>query len=109
MATEARNTKDRARKGGDRDSGPRTSATRIAACAQDHISALTSKNVVGVTSVEPAEQGWLVEVEVLEEARIPSSSDMLALYEAELDDHGDLLAYRRTRRYARGRADAGRS
>ncbi len=93
----------------DRDTGAKPSASRIAAQALEHITALTSKDVVGVTSVEPAEQGWLVEVEVLEEARIPSSSDMLALYEAELSEDGDLLAYRRTRRYARGRADAGRS
>ena len=85
------------------------SASRIAAQAQEHISSLTSRTVVGVTSVEPSEQGWLVEVEVVEDPRIPSSSDMLALYEAELDENGDLLAYRRTRRYARGRADAGRN
>lgn len=105
MATDAKDADD----AGKRGTGRKPSASRIAAQAQEHLSALTSKPVVGVTSVEPAEQGWLVEVEVLEEARIPSSSDMLALYEAELNEHGDLLAYRRTKRYARGRADAGRS
>ncbi|MFI7673864.1 gas vesicle protein GvpO [Actinophytocola sp. NPDC049390] len=114
MATDARNAKDDTEDvsedvSEDRsDPGPKPSASRIAAHAGDHISALTGKSVASVTSVEPAEQGWLVEVEVLEEARIPSSSDMLALYEAELSDDGDLLAYRRTRRYARGRADGGR-
>jgi hypothetical protein len=108
MAT-AKNAKDDAEDGTARDTGKKPSASRIAAQAGDHISALTSRSVVGVTSVEPAEQGWLVEVEVLEDRRVPSSADMLALYEAELNDDGDLLAYRRTRRYARGRADAGRS
>lgn len=88
--------------------GARTSASRIAAHAQEHINALTSRDVVGVTSVEPTDTGWLVQVEVLEDRRVPSSSDMLALYEAELDENGDLLAYRRTRRYVRGRADLGR-
>ncbi len=107
MAADAKNARDKADDGGGRDRKP--SASRVAAQAAEHISALTAKSVVGVTSVEPSEQGWLVEVEVLEDARVPSSSDMLALYEAELDDNGDLLAYRRTRRYARGRADAGRS
>jgi hypothetical protein len=92
--------------GGDQQS---LSAARVAAQAGDHISALTAKRVVGVTSVEPVEQGWLVEVEVLEDARVPSSSDVLALYEADLNEQGDLLAYRRTRRYPRGSADAGRS
>ncbi|MFC4853027.1 gas vesicle protein GvpO [Actinophytocola glycyrrhizae] len=113
MATNAKNTEDntenRAEGSGDRGAGQKSSASRIAAQAQEHISALTSKSVVGVTSVGPVEQGWLVEVEVLEDRRIPSSSDVLALYEAELNEHGDLLAYRRTRRYPRGGADVGRS
>lgn len=93
----------------ERGTEEKPAASRIAAHAQEHIGALTGKSVVGVTSVEPVENGgWMVQVEVLEDRRVPSSSDMLALYEAELDDNGDLLAYRRTRRYARGRADLGR-
>lgn len=87
----------------------KTSAARIAAQAQEHIGALTSKSVVGVISVEPNDDGWLVQIEVLEDRRIPQSSDMLAIYEAELDGEGDLLAYRRTKRYVRGRADQGRN
>lgn len=87
----------------------KTTAAQMAAQAQEHISALTSKSVVGVISVEPSDDGWLIEVEVVEDHRIPASSDMLAVYEAELDDDGDLLSYRRTLRYARGRADVGRS
>jgi hypothetical protein len=56
-----------------------------------------------MTSVElTADDGWVVEFEVLEERRIPSSSDILALYEVELDADGELLAFRRTRRYLRG-------
>jgi hypothetical protein len=46
-------------------------------------------------------------VEVVEESRIPSTSDMLVLYEVELDLRGELLAYRRTRRYLRGRSNGG--
>ncbi|OLF14588.1 gas vesicle protein [Actinophytocola xinjiangensis] len=89
--------------------GTTTSATRAAAQAQEHLSALTTKDVSGVVSVEPTEDGWLVEVEVIEDHRIPASSDMLAVYEAALDEQGDLLSYRRTRRYPRGRADVGRN
>jgi len=55
-----------------------------------------------VTLVAPREHGWVVDVEVLEDHRIPSSSDILAIYEIEMDDEGDLLSYRRTRRYRRG-------
>lgn len=75
--------------------------------ALEHVGKLTTKSPVGVTMVEPAEDGWLVEVEVVEERRIPSSADMLALYEVELDLDGNLLAYRRTKRYGRGHTDPG--
>ena len=68
------------------------------------IASLTGKNPEGVTGVEPTEDGWLVSVEVLEDRRVPSSGDILALYEAELDPDGSLLAYRRARRYSRNQA-----
>jgi hypothetical protein len=56
--------------------------------------------------VEPGEDGWIVSVEVVEDPRIPSSSDILATYETEFDLSGELLSYRRVRRYARGRGDS---
>ncbi len=68
------------------------------------IAALTGKSPEGVTGVEPTEDGWLVSVEVLEDRRVPSSGDILALYAAELDLDGSLLAYRRARRYSRNHA-----
>ncbi|MEV4375539.1 gas vesicle protein GvpO [Streptosporangium sp. NPDC049644] len=71
------------------------------------IAELTSKDTEGVTQVRPAEDGWLVDVEVVEDRHIPSSGDMLALYQVQLDPEGDLLSYRRVRRYRRGRADSG--
>lgn len=82
-------------------------ASTAAATAVRQLADLIASEPVGVTSVEPVEEGWLVEVEVLEERRIPSSADLLALYEIELDEDGDLLAFRRTKRYARGRAGTG--
>ncbi|WP_156689894.1 gas vesicle protein GvpO [Mycobacterium sp. Marseille-P9652] len=61
-----------------------------------------------ITSAVPTDEGgWVVEVETVEDRRIPSSADMLALYEVELDSTGEMLAYRRTRRYMRGQTDRG--
>ncbi|GAA5068361.1 hypothetical protein HNP84_008363 [Thermocatellispora tengchongensis] len=71
-----------------------------------HIAGLTGKEVEGVTLVQPTETGWLVGVEVTEDRRIPSSGDILALYEAELDLDGELVSYRRVRRYKRSSAEA---
>jgi hypothetical protein len=68
---------------------------------------MTAKDPEGVTSVAPAEDGWTVEVEVVEDRRIPSSADVLALYEVQIDTEGSLKSYRRTRRYTRGRGNSG--
>lgn len=88
--------------------GPaRTPAAAAARAGLDGIIALTGKQAESVTAVEPAGEGWLIAVEVIEDQRVPSSADILATYEAELDGDGTLLAYRRTRRYARGRGDGG--
>jgi hypothetical protein len=85
---------------------PATAELDVAAAAQEGrrlIAAVTSKEPEGVTSVEPTDTGWVIEVEVLEDRHIPSSSDVLALYEVDVDAEGTLLSYRRIQRYVRGR------
>lgn len=71
------------------------------------ITELTGKDPEGVVGVEPAHDGWLVTVDVVEDHRVPSSTDILASYEIELGPDGELVSYRRVRRYARGRGDSG--
>jgi hypothetical protein len=66
------------------------------------IAELTGKQPESVTGVEPTEDGWLVTVEVIEDSRIPSSTDILASYQIEMSPDGELFSYRRERRYARG-------
>ncbi|MBM0240551.1 gas vesicle protein [Micromonospora sp. ATA32] len=68
---------------------------------------LTGKDPLGITSIQPSDDGWLIGVEVVEDHRIPASTDLLGLYEVELDIEGGLLGYRRTRRYQRGKGDGG--
>jgi Gas vesicle synthesis protein GvpO len=94
----------------DRESGVKTDQPPLTAAeagryALQQIVDLTGKDPEGVTAVEPTEDGWLVTVEVIEDRRIPSSTDLLAAYEAELGPDGDLVSYRRVRRYARGWGD----
>jgi hypothetical protein len=78
------------------------SAREAAVAAIEQIASLTSKKPLGTASLEPTKYGWRVGVEVLEDSRVPSSGDILALYEAEIGLDGELLSYRRTRRYRRG-------
>ncbi len=89
-----------------RRAAPRIGAARAGQAGLQHIAQLTGKPVEGVTAVEPADNGWQVAVEVLEDRRIPAASDVLARYDVQLDLGGALLGYRRVRRYSRGRADA---
>jgi Gas vesicle synthesis protein GvpO len=81
---------------------PSRSAGRTARLAADYVAEMTGKEPEGVTSLEQTDDGgWVVGVEVVETRRIPDSTDILAVYEAELDPEGELLAYRRVKRYSR--------
>ena len=93
----------------DRDSEPPITAREAAQLAREYITEITEREPQLMTSVTPTDAGgWIVEVEALEARRIPSSSDILALHEVELDADGELLAYRRTGRYLRAQtADGG--
>ena len=81
----------------------RLSAAEAGRDGLEQVTELTGKAAESVTGVKRSRDGWLVTVEVVEDHRIPSSTDILATYEAELDDDGELLSYRRVRRYSRGR------
>ena len=92
----------RSRKDRDADQ-PSMHAFEAAQLAPKYITAVIDRQPTQVTAVEPVDEGgWIVEAEVVEDRRIPSTADILALYEIELDAGGELLAYRRTRRYMRG-------
>ncbi|GAA4614966.1 hypothetical protein GCM10023195_65630 [Actinoallomurus liliacearum] len=81
------------------------SPEEIARKAVEHVAEMTGRDSEGVIALERTDDGWRVGVEVVESGRIPDTNDILAVYEAELDDEGNLLSYRRTDRYFRGRFD----
>lgn len=80
-------------------------AAEAARAALRQIAELTAKQPEGVTGVERTEDGWTVGIELVEDQRIPSSSDILATYEISIGPDAEMLSYRRIRRYARGRGD----
>jgi hypothetical protein len=88
-----------------RDGG--LSAAEAARSGVRGLADLIGKRPEGITAVEPTDDGWCVGMEVVEDRRVPSASDILAIYEAMLDADGTLLSYRRVRRYPRGRGDDG--
>jgi hypothetical protein len=88
----------------DRD-GSSLTARQAARAALRQILELTDKQAESITGVERREDGWTVSIEVVEDRRIPSSADILATYETKIDEDGELMSYRRARRYSRGRGD----
>jgi hypothetical protein len=74
----------------------------VAREAAQQLLELTGKAAEGVTGFERTDDGWRVEVEVVEVRRIPDTADILALYELSVDEDGELEGYRRLRRYSRG-------
>jgi len=76
--------------------------TAIAAEAARQLLEVTGRDVEGVTALERSDDGWTVQVEVVEVRRIPDTTDVLGLYEVKVDSDGDLLGYKRQQRYVRG-------
>ncbi|MEU2272632.1 gas vesicle protein [Streptomyces olindensis] len=86
----------------------RPSPMEVLRQARGQLAELTGMDAESVSSFEQTEQGWSLEVEVLELERVPDTMSLMASYEVELDPQGQLTGYRRVRRYERGRADARR-
>jgi hypothetical protein len=77
--------------------------------ARDQLGDMTGMTAEAVSSFEKTDGGWSLAIEVLELARVPDTMSLMASYQVDLDDQGQLTGYRRVRRYERGRSDTGRS
>lgn len=76
--------------------------------ARTQLTELTGMEAETVPFFEQTEDGWTLEIEVLELARIPDTMSLMASYQVDLDPQGQLTGYRRVHRYERGRSDARR-
>jgi hypothetical protein len=82
----------------------RPGPAEAARAACERLEELIGHPAEGASAVQRAEDGWAVAVDVLEVARVPDTTSLLATYEVRLDGDGELTGYRRTRRYRRGAA-----
>ena len=89
-----------------RSTGERLSGAQAARQARNELADITGLKPEAVTSLERSQDGgtWWVTVELLELSRVPETDDLIGSYEAELDESGELISYRRVRRYARSQA-----
>jgi Gas vesicle synthesis protein GvpO len=59
-----------------------------------------------ILGLEPDEDGgWKAMVQVVELSRIPHSTDVLGSYEVTLDNNGELVGWRQSRRYFRNQTN----
>jgi len=97
----------RSQTGSDSEPASRGSAVtgaRLAYLGAEQLVELTQKPFEGVIGLHRTEDGWTVEVEVLEMRRIPETTDILGVYEVSVDTSGEMVSYKRVRRYLRGEA-----
>lgn len=78
-------------------------AMKVARTAAQQLVQLTGRSPECVVGVQRTDDGWQVDLEVVESRRIPDSTDILAIYRVETDEDGDLTGYQRIRRYVRGK------
>jgi hypothetical protein len=103
--------KSAARKSGARKTAAKAGArpaptpVKVATKAAEQLFALTGREAEGVTGLERTDEGWTVLVELVELRRVPTTTDVLGLYEVRTDRRGELLGYRRLRRYSRGASE----
>lgn len=72
--------------------------------AREQLEEMMGRPVDAVLGMEPHGEGSVVTVQVVELQRVPASTDVLGSYEITVDGDGDVVAYRRTRRYYRNQA-----
>jgi hypothetical protein len=82
-----------------RRSGP--TVREVVRDAKEQIEELLGRRVEGVLGVERDGDDWMLTVEILELARVPTTTDVLGKYEVTLDKDGEITGARRTRRYPR--------
>jgi hypothetical protein len=98
----ARKTGERRRASARAEAPRRPRAGAVAREAALQLQELIDQEIEAITAVHRDDDGWVVQIDVLELRRIPATTDVIATYEVEMDEDGDLRGYRRRNRFVRG-------
>jgi hypothetical protein len=85
---------------------PRMPGSRAVVFAREHLMDLLGREPEAVSGLSLGPNGWKVRLEAVEMPRVPSSTDVMATYEVELDEEGELIGYHRVSRYFRNQTDS---
>jgi len=85
----------------------RLSGRDVIGRVREEFPALLGRPIESVLGFEHSEDdgNWHVTVQVLELSRVPPTTDVLGAYAVTLDSDGEVVGYRRLRRYHRNQAD----
>jgi hypothetical protein len=78
---------------------------KVGEVAMTELEELTGCPVEGITAIDADDDGWSVDVDVRELARVPETTDVLATYRVTIDGSGRMTGYRRVRRYLRAQVE----
>jgi Gas vesicle synthesis protein GvpO len=77
-------------------------AAELIELAKRQVAELTGLKTETVSSFSrDGDENWIVKVEALELTRVPSTMDVLGTYEVTISNDGELVGFRRARRYHR--------
>ena len=65
--------------------------------ARSDLSKLTSLEISSTLSAARDEDGWVVNMEVIEKHSLPDGMDVLATYETRVDPDGNMIEFKRIR------------
>jgi hypothetical protein len=80
-------------------------AYEAGAAAKEELEGLTGLKAETVSSIQRQGELWNVTVDMVEMRMTPNTRDVLAIYDVQLDDTGNLLGYHRMGRYVRSQVD----
>jgi replication fork clamp-binding protein CrfC len=75
---------------------------KLAERAKSQLAEVTGLKPVTVTRTFKDEQGWHVELDMLEMARIPPATDVLGDYNVLVDEDGNMVKFEREKTRLRG-------
>lgn len=70
--------------------------------AREQFEEMTGLVPESISAFKSLEDGWQLNIEVVEVARFPDTTSILATYSVQLDADSELVGYERLSRYSRG-------
>lgn len=74
----------------------------LAEQAKSQLAEVTGLKPITVTGTFKDEQGWHIEMDMLEMSRIPPATDVLGNYDVLVDEDGNMVKFERKRTRLRG-------